>query len=715
MKEKLKQLNKKQIIIIAAAVIIVIACIIAAIVVNASKKPQTEEITEPVSVIQDADDNDNSVIQDTEKGNLIEITDENGNVLTIIPIYDASGSTIIGGYIKSAKDASGNEITDEGLIDKVVAITTDASSGVPVYSVTLKDGKKLFLDYYTNENNEMIALQSAADGKFYEVVSETGENGNIYMHLKGDANGNPIEVVVEEKDGKITVTEKNSGNTISSNAGKDTKLDTTDTPGGSSSTDKPDDDKQSTDKVIGFVNYDELADINVVLQKNSTAAVGLDGNSPVKADAKSKAYVDGGVLYLIGNGDYYITSGTDKWYGRIVIKLGNKGLARVRLAGVDIETQESRAIEFIDTDTVINDVDSDGEVLIYNNTAATKNNPNAVLSFVDGTENKITANGNANKGSGAVYSECKLSIKGHGYAEINSKNKNGIQTERSCGIQNVTMDVNATAGKGIRVKGTLDIEENANITVRSMGDAVRCNEFIMDTDVKDSGGSKDKSTGSTVNLYPSSGDTSATSGDGIDADDAVIVRCGNLNIDVSSTKAKYGVKVRRVNNEEFLNVLSQENISDIDAFLNDNQDSEYYADVYLNKKEYTQLLAFKDKSPTSADYQGIRDISGCDDTFRITGGTVKVKVLFGRNTTILPSRNNQGAISVYATMGRTISIDGYYSSGEDRIRALIYSGSDVDTSGDCSVSFGRGAGPKNKAFSKSVGFSDRIAYTTDEQ
>lgn len=90
-------------------------------------------------------------------------------------------------------------------------------------------------------------------------------------------------------------------------------------------------------------------------------------------------------------------------------------------------------------------------------------------------------------------------------------------------------------------------------------------------------------------------------------------------------------------------------------------------------------------------------------------------MLFGRNTTILPSRNNQGAISVYATMGRTISIDGYYSSGEDRIRALIYSGSDVDTSGDCSVSFGRGAGPKNKAFSKSVGFSDRIAYTTDEQ
>lgn len=145
MKEKLKQLNKKQIIIIAAAVIIVIACIIAAIVVNASKKPQTEEITEPVSVIQDADDNDNSVIQDTEKGNLIEITDENGNVLTIIPIYDASGSTIIGGYIKSAKDASGNEITDEGLIDKVVAITTDASSGVPVYSVTLKDGKSFSL------------------------------------------------------------------------------------------------------------------------------------------------------------------------------------------------------------------------------------------------------------------------------------------------------------------------------------------------------------------------------------------------------------------------------------------------------------------------------------------------------------------------------------------------------------------------------------------
>lgn len=714
MKEKLKQLSKKQKIMIAAAIMIVIACIIAAIVIHASKKPETEEITEPVSVIQDADDNDNSVIQDVEKGNLIEITDENGNVLTVIPIYDVSGSTVIGGYVKSAKDASGNEITDEALINKVVAITTDTTSGVPVYSVSLKDGKKILLEFYTNENNEMIALQSAADGKFYEVVSETGEGGTIYMHLKGDANGNPIEVIIEEKDGKITVKEKNSGTTVSSNAGKDTQLGKTEKPGGSSSADTPDNDSQSTDKVIGFVNYDELADVNVVLQKNSTAAVGLDENSPVKANAKSKAYVESGVLYLVGNGDYYITSGTNKWYGRIVVKLGNQGLARVRLAGVDIETSDSKAIEFIDTDTVINDTDTDGEVLIYKNTAATKNNPNAVLSFVDGTENKLTATGNANKGSGTVYSECKLSIKGHGYVEINSKNKNGIQTERSCGIQNVTMDVNSTAGKGIRVKGTLDIEENANITVRSMGDAVRCNEFIMDTDVKDSNGNKDKSTGSSVNLYPSSGDASATSGDGIDADDAVIIRCGSLNIDVSSVKPKYGVKVRRVNNEEFLNVIKQENITDIDAFLKDNRDSEYWADVSLNAKEYSQLLAFKDKSSTSADYQGIRNITGCDDTFRITGGTVKVKVLIGRNTAILSSTNTQPSISAYASESRTIAIDSFYSSGGDSIQALIYSGSDVSASASYSVSFGQ-ASKRNPAFSKDVDFSNRIAYVTDER
>lgn len=700
------KLSKKQKICIAAAVIVLL-CIIGGIVAaHFLNREETAEITEPVSVIADEDDSDNSVIEDTEKGNLIELKDENGNILTLIPVYDASGSTVICGYVKSAKDASGADITDENIINRMVAVTMDASG---VYSITLKDGKTQFVDYYTNENNEIIAVQSAADGKFYEVVTETSESGNIYMHLKADANGQPIEVEIKTVNGKTSVVEKGTNKVLSENAGKDTVITQ---PGGSSS-DTPDNESQSTDNTIGFVNYDELADINVVLTKNSTAAVGLDPESPIKAEAKSKAYVDGGVLYLNGNGDYYITSETDTWYGRIVVYLGNKGLARVRLAGVNIVSSTSKAIEFIDTDTVINDRDTDGEVLIYNNTASTKNNPDAVLSFVDGTNNYLSATGNENSGgSGTVYSECKLSVKGHGSAEITSKNKNAIHTERSLGIQNCTLTLSATAGKGIRTKGTLDIEEHATITVRSMGDSIRCNEFIMDTDVKDANGNKDRSTGSTVNLYPSSGSASPTTGDGIDADDAAIIRAGKLNIEVVSDKAKYGVKVRRVNNEEFLNVIKSEGITDITEFKNNNQDSPYYADVVLNEKEYTSLMAYKDKSNTSADYQGIRNITGCDDTFRITNGTVKVKVNNGRNTTILPSTNNQGAISVYSDRGRPIKIADFYSSGSDSVKALIYSGSDIDPSSSYTVTF-EAMGKRVPKVEKTAEFSNKIAYVTD--
>lgn len=701
------KLNKKQKICIIAAVIVLLCAVAAAIAAaQLSGREETQEITEPVSVIVDEDDADNSVIEDTEKGNLIELKDENGNTLTLIPVYDVSGSTVICGYVKSARDASGAEITDENIINRMVAVTTDVNG---VYSITLKDGKTQFVDYYTNENNEIIAVQSAADGKYYEVVTETGESGNIYMHLKADEKGLPVEVEIKSVDGKNSVVEKGTNKVVSQNAGKDTAIKQPSV----SSSGTPDNENQSTDNTIGFVNYDELADINVVLTKNSTAAVGLDPASPVKAEAKSKAYVDNGVLYLNGNGDYYITSDVKTWYGRIVVSLGNQGLARVRLAGVNIVSSASKAIEFIDTDTVINDKDTDGEVLIYKNTASTKNNPDAVLSFVDGTYNSLSATGNENSGgSGTVYSECKLSIKGHGSAEITSKNKNAIHTERSLGIQNCTLTLSAIAGKGIRTKGTLDIEEAATITIRSTGDAIRCNEFIMDTDVKDANGNKDRTTGSTVNLYPSSGSASPTTGDGIDADDAVIIRAGKLNIEVVSDKEKYGIKVRRVNNEEFLNVIKSEGITDIEAFKANNQDSPYYADVVLNEKEYISLMAFKDKSNTSADYQGIRNITGCDDTFRITGGTVKVKVGYGRNTTILPSTNNQGAISAYASLGRTISIDNFYSSGDDMIRAMIYSGSNIDPSASYSVVFGT-AGKRNPEISKKVEFSNKIAYVTD--
>lgn len=718
----LASLTKQQKIIIACTAGVVVAIIAGVCVYEFSGKEKTLDIDEPVTVVADADDDDASVVEEMAASNLIELTDEAGNVLTLIPINDITNTYMVSAFVQSAKDKNGAAITDTALIGRVIAISADTSTGATVYSLKLNNGSKIFLDFYTNENKDMIAVQSYDDGKLYEVETTRGDTGYIYMHLKSADGKTPIEVTVTDNgDGKYTVTEKASGTVLSKAAIKNGSILTATTPTGSSPSDaeaaaaqssgsgSQDNPQQETDNIIGFADYSDLADINIILKANTTAAVGLDTNSPITdIDAKSKAYVSGDTLYLIGNGDYYITQeSSNTWYGKIVVQLGNQGLARVRMAGVDITSSDSYAIEFQDTDTVINDTDNDGEVLIYQNTAATKNNPNAVLSFVEGTTNNLTAQGNSVKGSGTIHSQCKLSVKGHGTVNINSKNKNGIQAERSMAIQNCTMNITAQAAKGIRVKGTLDVEENASITVNSVGDAIRCNTFIMDTDERDANGNKIKSTGSSVTLRPVSGGSSPTTGDGVDADDAVIIRAGELDIKVTSVKAKWGVKVRRVNNEEFIQNINSGSFGSVDD-VKANPDNEFYADVVLNEKEYRALEAVAGVSPSSADYQGMRTASGYADTFRITGGTVWIEVEMGKNSKVQTSTNTQPSVNAIAvSRQRSISIGSYFSS--DLAMALLYSGSDLGTS--CDVTFGKAG--KIKAVTVAAEFSGGVAYVTD--
>lgn len=688
-----------------------------------SKKEETVDITKAVSRVEDADDNDNSVVTEKEKSNIIILEDENGNKLSLIPILDEKGTTIIAGYVLSGIDKNGKAIKDEKIIGTVVAISATATTGAPVYSILLKDKKTVFLDFYTDDNGNMIALQSASDGKYYKTKTTKSEGGYTYIQLVADEKGKPIEVEVKkEKDGTTKVVEKKSGKVVSNNATNKGKVTTPssgnkkpdDTTTGNNPTPTPPNDDESKDKVtdVTFDDYKNLASINIVLSKNSTAQVGLASDSPLKVDVKTKAYVKSGVLYIQGNGDYYVTQSSDcsTWYGKIVVNLGNYGLARVRMAGVDIESNDSAAIEFIDTDTVIDDTDSDGEVIIkYTPTVETKTNPNAILTFVNGTTNSLKASGNSVKGSGTIYSQCKLSVKGNGTANVYSKNKNAIQTERSIGIQNATLNLDAAAGKGIRSKKLIDIEENATININSMGDAIRCAEFMMDTDVKKANGDKDKSTGSTVNLYPKSADASPTTGDGIDADDSVIIRCGNLNINVDCVKSKYGIKVRRVNNEDFIKIIKSENITDISDFKQNNTSSPYYADVVLNEKEYAALVSVANVSPASATYQGIRTDATYSDTFRITGGTTKINVKLGRNSKVLNSTNSQPSLSVYASRTRTISIDGEFSSGSDKIGALLYSSENLSKSKTYTVTYGL-ATTRDRGGTFDINFNNNVGY-----
>jgi hypothetical protein len=193
----------------------------------------------------------------------------------------------------------------------------------------------------------------------------------------------------------------------------------------------------------------------------------------------------------------------------------------------------------------------------------------------------------------------------------------------------------------------------------------------------------------------------------LDADDAVIIRAGTLDIKVSSVKAKWGVKVRRVNNEEFIQNINNGSFGSVDAVKADTS-SEFYADVVLNEKEYRALEAVASVSPSSADYQGIRTAAGYSDTFRITGGTVKVEVEMGKNSKVLTSTNTQASVNAIASRQRSISIGSYLSS--DLAQALLYSGSDLSTSG-CSVTFGKAG--KFKAVTVNAQFSGGVAYVTD--
>jgi hypothetical protein len=335
-------LTKQQKIIIACTVGVVVAIAAGVGIYEYANRNKTLDIDEPVTVVSDADDEDNTVVDEMAASNLIELTDEAGNVLPLIPINDVTNSYMVSGFVQSAKDKDGNAITDTSLIGRVIAVSADTSSGATVYSFKLNNGSKIFLDFYTDENKNMIAVQSYDDGKLYEVETTRGDTGYIYMHLKSTDGKTAIEVTATDNgDGKYTVAEKSTGTVLSKAAIKNGTIVTDTTAKGTSPDDaeaanaqqsssggSQDNTQTDQDNIVGFADYSDLADINIILKANTTAAVGLDTNSPITdINAKSKAYIKDGALYLIGNGDYYITQeSSSTWYGKIIVQLGNQAL-----------------------------------------------------------------------------------------------------------------------------------------------------------------------------------------------------------------------------------------------------------------------------------------------------------------------------------------------------------------------------------------------------
>ena len=137
-----------------------------------------------------------------------------------------------------------------------------------------------------------------------------------------------------------------------------------------------------------------------------------------------------------------------------------------------------------------------------------------------------------------LYNESKLTIKGNGKVTFESKKNrnNAIASTKSVSFKNVDATLITPANestsalssaRGIFCYSKVNVE-SGNLTIKSNGDAIRCEEF--------------NSADGTTNIKSSASD-------GIDADDAINITGGKVTVEALQ---KSCLKVRRVNNQEKL-------------------------------------------------------------------------------------------------------------------------------------------------------------------
>lgn len=298
--------------------------------------------------------------------------------------------------------------------------------------------------------------------------------------------------------------------------------------------------KPSTTKAPATTEAKETV---ITLQKNGNASCQSE-----KVSINSSGY---GTVTINSPGDYIIKSDVDVWHGQIIVKLKNTENADIRLENVNIATQNANAIQIIDSS--INSNRSFIEADVSSGTAGagdTDNTlqdamkevakqskaPNVSLSFPTGTSSSFSTV--SNNISGVLYNESKLTIKGNGKVTFESKKNrnNAIASTKSVSFKNVDATLITPANestsalssaRGIFCYSKVNVE-SGNLTIKSNGDAIRCEEF--------------NSADGTTNIKSSASD-------GIDADDAINITGGKVTVEALQ---KSCLKVRRVNNQEKL-------------------------------------------------------------------------------------------------------------------------------------------------------------------
>lgn len=539
---------------------ILLAAVITATAFTACSKQEGKPAAEsPSNVVEvtDADDGSEETV-DTED-TTFEVTDKDGNILTLIPIYHSDGTTIIAGYVEAVKDKDGKSLDEKSYayLKQVIAVESDEEGN---FSIKKADDKPVTLTALVDDKGNVIALQDALDldndkdvTEYFKATTTADSANNLFIRLDKDDKGNLVNVTVEtRKEGNKTVTEVKTSDGKKQTVSKSTEApnlivshppkktgETTTKKKDETTTKKPSDENPA--KPNG--GNDTPVTPNPTPTVDYTAIV-LKKNGEIACDASnvtvSGSAATGGVEVVVnGAGEhskYYVTSETDTFYGQMEFRFHIDEDVEVKFNDVRLNADKKTALKFTDADRE-KDKENDGEEIGTGGSIGSGVEvaaPKVELSFTG--SNSFKANGSGKNGT--IYSECKLAIKGHGSATIDGgQNLSGICSTESMSIKNATLNITSAAKQGISCDRKVTVNGGATININSKGDGIHCNKFLYNGYNTTDG----KSTITINSLY------NTGCADGIDTDDYIIINGGDLFITALS-EYKYALKVRKVIN-----------------------------------------------------------------------------------------------------------------------------------------------------------------------
>ncbi len=491
------------------------------------------------------------------------VKDSDENSLVLVPLFDKDEKTVIGGYILSGTDSSGNELSKENYpnLNSFVKVQEDENKNFSlVYS---EDNNLIVYSVYADSDGNIVAFEDTYDidgngnkEEFFGISTLTDSNGiTFYCLTKGENDGYTVLSVTKDNDGIYSM-KKSDGTTVSlsmvnsknnaANSNISNKLNVNEekqkanNPEETSAENKnqsgttaapPKNDTQTNNDKDNTLPTDDT--VKITLEKNAGATI--------KNDSKKQVLIKNGVLTISGSGNFLIDQNTSEWHGQMVVKMAATDKSEIRFENVKIVNEHVSTILFIDnTNMSVNNSDTQ-EVEGSMPEGPTQDqikelsknydgvSPNLDLSFPTGTESTFIAAGSDIKG--VVYNESKLTIRGNGVCNIEHKNNSdcAINSVKSLRIKNVSLNLktpaNVEGSRGIYSISTVTVE-SGKLNVSSGGDCIRCDNY--------------EQLGGTISL-------DSNKADGIDASDSIKISGGDLSA-VALTKSC--LKVRAMNQLE---------------------------------------------------------------------------------------------------------------------------------------------------------------------